>query len=90
MFQLKNEEQNGRRKVGWVLGRDGESNGSMRKLLFVVGEDKGCMLMGAKWELHSELNKNCFPSHVFSCISVLTEMQAVGWLIFSFFNEIDS
>lgn len=34
------EEQNGRRKVGWFLGRDGESNECMRKLLFVVGEDK--------------------------------------------------
>lgn len=56
----------------------------MRKLLFAVGEDKGCMLMEAKWELYSELNKNFFASHVFFCISVSTEMQAVDWLIFSF------
>lgn len=61
----ENEEQNGRRKVGWFLGRDGESNGCTRKLLFVLGEGKGCMLMEAKWELYSELNKNCFASHVF-------------------------
>lgn len=31
-----------------------------------------------------ELNKNFFASHVFFCISVSTEMQAVDWLIFSF------
>lgn len=58
----------------------------MRKLLFVVGEDKVCVLMEAKWELYSELNKNCFASHVFFCISVSTEIQAVGWLIFFFFK----
>lgn len=85
----ENEEQNGRRKVWWFLGRDEESNGCMRKL-FVVGEDKGCILMEAKWELYSELNKNCFASHVFFCISVSSEMQAVGWLVFSFLNENDS
>lgn len=72
-----------------ILGRDGGSNGYMRKLLSVVGEDKGCVLMEAKWELSSELNKNCFASHVAFCVSVSTEMQAVGWLFF-FFNENDS
>lgn len=40
--------------------------------------------MEAKWELYSELNRNFFASHVFFCISVSTEMQAVDWLIFSF------
>ena len=55
----------------------------MRKLLLVVGEGKGCMLMGAKyvWELYSELNKNFFASHAFVCISVSNEMKDVGILL---------
>jgi len=55
----------------------------MRQLLFVVGEGKGCVLTGAKyeWELYSELHKNFFASHAFVCISISNEMKDMGVLL---------
>lgn len=49
---------------GWEVG---DSKGCMRKLLFVMGEGKGCMLMGTEyvWELYSKLNKNFFCKSCF-------------------------